>query len=153
VLSAWSVLAGRELHGENILVIGAGMVGLETADFLASKGKKVVVVEALDQIALAVTPTLRAMLLARLEAEQIRIITGVVLEHWGRDAALVRRKDGAELRLEAIDNVVIAVGSKPDRLSEGLHDKDIVWKRIGDSERPRDLLACISEAAEVAMAL
>jgi 2,4-dienoyl-CoA reductase-like NADH-dependent reductase (Old Yellow Enzyme family)/thioredoxin reductase len=153
VVSAWSVLAGEELVGNNILIIGGGMVGLETADLLASRGKKVVVIEVLDQVGQTITPTLRAVLLARLEAEKVPIITGVVLDHWGRDAALIRRADGSVLRLDAIDNVVVAVGSQPDRLSERLRDPAIVWKRIGDCEKPRDLLACISEAVEVAMAL
>ena len=60
---------------------------------------------------------------------------------------------GSVFRLGAIDNVVVAVGSQPNRLSDRRCDPGVVWKSIGDSEKPRDLLACISEAAEVAMAL
>jgi NADPH-dependent 2,4-dienoyl-CoA reductase/sulfur reductase-like enzyme len=153
VFSAWSVLAGQELAGKKVVVIGAGMVGLETADFLASKGKDVVVIELLDQVGQSITPTLRAVLLARLDAEKVRIVTGVVLDHWGHEGASIRRKDGSVFRLDKIDHVVFAVGSQPNHLSETLHDPAVDWKRIGDSEKPRDLLVDISEAVEVAMAL
>jgi 2,4-dienoyl-CoA reductase-like NADH-dependent reductase (Old Yellow Enzyme family)/thioredoxin reductase len=153
VFSAWSVLAGQELAGERILVIGAGMVGLEIADWLASKAKKVVVIELLDQVGNNITPTVRAMLLARLDAEKVQVITGAMLDHWGPDGAAISKADGSVFRLEAIDNVIAAVGSQPNRVSEMLPDSGIVRKRIGDSEKPRDLLACVSEAVEVAMAL
>ena len=153
VALAWPVLAGQQLAGENILVIGAGMVGLESASLLAAKGKKVVVIEQLEQVGQNITPTVRAVLLAQLDAEKVRIITGVVLEHWGADGARIRRADGSVFCLEAVDDVVVAIGSRPNRLPDALHPPGVVWKRIGDSEKPRDLLGSISEAVEVAWAL
>lgn len=153
VFSAWSVLGGQDLAGGNILVIGAGMVGLEIADFLASKGKKVVVIELLDQAGQNITATVRAVLLARLDTEKVQIITGATLDHWGADGALIRRSDGSVFRLQPIDDIVVAVGSQPNRVSESSHNPDIIWKRVGDSERCRNLLACIFEASEVAMTL
>ena len=152
VFSAWAILAGQELAGKKILVIGAGMVGPEIADLLVSKGKDAVVIEMCDQVGENITPTFRAMLLARLDAEHVRIITGVALDHWGWDGASIRRNDGSVFRLEGIEHVVVAVGSQPNRLSLA-HDPAVVWKRIGDSEKPRDLLASVCEAVEVAMAL
>jgi pyruvate/2-oxoglutarate dehydrogenase complex dihydrolipoamide dehydrogenase (E3) component len=152
VISAWSVLAGRDVAGERILVIGAGMVGLETADLLASGGKKVAVIEILDDVGQAITPSVRAVLLARLHMEKVQIITGVSLQHWGHDGAVVRKKDGSTVCLDGIDSVVIAVGSRPNRLAvtpvEG-----VGWRRVGDCENPRDLLEDIQEAAAVAMEL
>ena len=87
VFSAWAILAGQELAGKKILVIGAGMVGLEIADLLVSKGKDAVVIEMCDQVGENITPTFRAMLLARLDAEHVRIITGVALDRWGMGRA------------------------------------------------------------------
>ncbi len=153
VVPAWSVLAGQELTGEKILVIGAGMVGLEVADLLASKGKSVVVIELLEQVGQNITPTVRAMLLARLKEQKVGVITGAVLDHWGRQGAAIRKKDGSVFCFEGIESVVTAVGSQPNRLSKMLHDPAVVWKRVGDSEKPRDLLECVSEAAELAMTL
>jgi pyruvate/2-oxoglutarate dehydrogenase complex dihydrolipoamide dehydrogenase (E3) component len=152
VTSAWCVLAGEAVVGEKILVIGAGMVGLETADLLAAKGKKVVVIEVLEQVGQTITPTTRAALLHRLEMENVQIITGVCLEHWGRDGAAIRKKDGSSIRLEDIDSVVIAVGARPNRVTlTPPADSPVTWRRVGDCEKPRDIFEDIQEAAKVAM--
>jgi len=152
VTSAWCVLAGQAVLGEKILVIGAGMVGLETADLLAAKGKKVVVIEVLEQVGQTITPTTRAALLHRLEVENVQIITGVSLEHWGCDGAVIRKKDGSSIRLEGIDSAVIAVGARPNRVAlTPPADSPITWRRVGDCEKPRDIFEDIQEAAKVAM--
>jgi 2,4-dienoyl-CoA reductase-like NADH-dependent reductase (Old Yellow Enzyme family)/thioredoxin reductase len=152
VFSAWRVLAGQEVVGRQILIIGAGMVGLETADLLASKGKNVVIIEVLEQVGQTITPTTRAVLMARLETEKVKIITSVSLEHWGRDGAAIRKKDGSTTRLEGIDSAVIAVGSRPNRSSLAPpNNLAIIWKRVGDCEKPRDIFEDIQEAAKVAM--
>lgn len=154
VLSAWRVLAGQEVAGEKILIIGAGMVGLEIADLLASKGKKIVVIEVLEQVGQTITPTTRAALLARLEKEKVEIITGVSLEHWGRDGAVVRKKNGSTILIEGIEYTVIAVGSRPNRIPlTPPRGAAITWRRVGDSEKPRDIFESIQEAAKVAMEL
>ena len=43
VVQAWDVLRGKKI-GNRVVVIGGGMVGCDTADFLAKKGKTVTVV-------------------------------------------------------------------------------------------------------------
>jgi NADPH-dependent 2,4-dienoyl-CoA reductase/sulfur reductase-like enzyme len=154
VVSAWSVLAGGTVPGRRVLVIGAGMVGLETADFLAAHGKSVVVIEVLDEIGQTITPTARAMLLARLEEQGVEIITGVSLDKWGSDGAVIRKKDNSTARIEGIEDVVIAVGSVPNRIPVEPRDvAGVVWKRVGDCERPRNLLEVVREAAQVAVEL
>ena len=60
--------------------------------------------------------------------------------------------DGLIRRLEGIENVVVAVGSRPNRVVPP-ENASFIWKRVGDCEKPRDILADIREAAEVAMAL
>jgi len=130
------------------------MVGLETADFLASQGKQVIVIEVLDQLGPTITPTARATLLSRLEALQVQTITGVLLEHWGQRGASLRKRDGSLLLLGGVDAVVIAVGVRSKRLEAPDHGcKGIVWKRVGDCEQPRDILAAVCEAAEAAAAV
>jgi len=150
IISAWAALGGQQVPGRTALVVGGGMVGLETADFLASQGKQVIVIEVLDQLGPTITPTARATLLSRLEALQVQTITGVLLEHWGQKGASLRKRDGSLLLLEGVDAVVIAVGVRSKRLPalEG-----IVWKRVGDCEQPRDILAAVCEAAEAAAAV
>jgi len=152
VLSAWSVLAGQQVPGQKVLVAGGGMVGLETADFLAAQGKQVILIELLDQLGHTITPTARATLLSRLASQQVQIVTGVLLEHWGHNGVLLRKRDGAVLLFSDIENVVIAVGARSNHL-KFQERTGIVWKRVGDCERPRDILADVCEAAAVAAEL
>jgi pyruvate/2-oxoglutarate dehydrogenase complex dihydrolipoamide dehydrogenase (E3) component len=128
------------------------MVGLETADFLAANGKQVTVVELLDELGPTMTPTAQATLLFQLENENVQTVTGVVLEQWGPEGVVLRKRDGSVLRLQGIEDVVIAVGARPNRLCLP-ENANIVWRRVGDCERPRDILADITEAADAAMVL
>ena len=50
VVSSWDVLKGTEVSG-TCVVLGGGLVGTETAEYLAEKGYKVAIVEMLDKIA------------------------------------------------------------------------------------------------------
>ena len=61
VVSAWDVLAGCEVSGA-CAVLGGGLVGTETAEFLAQKGLKVSIVEMLDQIATGESETVMPLI-------------------------------------------------------------------------------------------
>ena len=50
ILFSWDVLAGQEVQGDCV-VIGGGLVGAETAEYLANKGHHVTIVEMMDKIA------------------------------------------------------------------------------------------------------
>jgi NADPH-dependent 2,4-dienoyl-CoA reductase/sulfur reductase-like enzyme len=152
IVSAWSVLAGQQVPGQKVLVVGGGMVGLEVADFLATQGRQVVLIELLDQLGQTITPTARATLLSRLASQDVQTMTGVLLEHWGHHGVLLRKRDGSVLLLPDIENVVIAVGARSNRLKFP-ELAGIAWKRVGDCARPRDILAAVCEAAEVAVEL
>ena len=51
VADAWKVLAGEQQVYGTVAVIGGGMVGCETAEYLAARGCKVSVIEMMDKIA------------------------------------------------------------------------------------------------------
>jgi len=152
VVSSWSVLTGRPVAGRRVLVMGGGMVGLEVADLLAAQGKQVVVTEILDEVGQNITQTTRATLLSRLENAEVEILTGVVLERWGAEGVVLRKKDGSIQRLNGIEDVVVATGSRPNRVDMA-KPENVIWKRIGDCEKPRDILSGVCEAAEAAMSL
>ena len=50
VVSSWDILNGKEVNGDCV-VLGGGLVGTETAEYVASKGYKVTIVEMMDKIA------------------------------------------------------------------------------------------------------
>ena len=78
VIAAQDVLAGRET-GQNVVIIGGGMVGCETGHHLADKGKQVTIVEILKRMANDVSPMVRRRLLDGLRAKQVAMITNACL--------------------------------------------------------------------------
>jgi pyruvate/2-oxoglutarate dehydrogenase complex dihydrolipoamide dehydrogenase (E3) component len=77
-LTAWEVLGGNEV-GKRTLILGGGMVGIETAEFLSERGCQVTVVtsrEGPGQLATDMEGTTRAFLLERLPALKIFFVFG-----------------------------------------------------------------------------
>jgi len=77
VLTTWEALLAPERVGKKVLVIGAGAVGAETADFLADRTWEVSLIEMAQDIALDEEPTNRKLLLRRLgeKGVKIRVVT------------------------------------------------------------------------------
>ncbi|MBW1913052.1 MAG: FAD-dependent oxidoreductase, partial [Deltaproteobacteria bacterium] len=79
--TVWSgdILAGKVQPGEDIIVAGGGLVGCEIALFLAQQGKKVSIIEMLDEVATDFNMVSRTLLLELLGNEGVEIRTGVRL--------------------------------------------------------------------------
>ena len=65
VISCLDVLRGQEVKENEIVLIGGGMVGCEVALFLAEMGKKVNIVEMLDEIGIGVDSLTMEILLEK----------------------------------------------------------------------------------------
>ena len=74
VMSARRALTSEEV-GPSVLVIGGGLVGCETADYLAGKGMAVTIVEMLKHTARDIGPAARFFLRQRLKEKQVLILT------------------------------------------------------------------------------
>ena len=151
---AHDVLLGRRAIGERVLVIGAGPVGMEVAEFLAVQKKQVTIVEVTDRFGVGleeghlywVMETLRdrgAVLINRASVEAIEADGTVRIIHDGRPSVL-----------GPFDNVVLAAGYEPDdELVQQVRSKVSVVYVIGDAAKPRSAVEAIFEAAEVARTL
>lgn len=149
VLTARQVLLGDEVRGGHVLVIGGGTVGCEVAEFLAVRGKKVTVVEALDETACGMPQVAKISLDFALEEHGVRVML--------RSKVLAVKEDGAEVqhgrRREKIpmDAIVLAVGSEPSVATKAfIKDKTIVVYEVGDQANPRGILEAIREGFDTA---
>ncbi len=132
VVDAWDVLAGRALSGPRVAVIGGGAVGIETAEVLAAAGKKVIVVEMLEQVGADISKTILPGVLRALNEHDVEILTQHTLEEIAEDQIVLRAQDG-DVKTLSVDHVVIAVGAVPEgSLVDALREAGISAVVVGD---------------------
>jgi len=143
--TATDVLLGRKEAGESVVVIGGGLVGCETALYLAQQGKRLTIVEILDSVARDMFAVNRMHLLKLLADTDVRILTGANPLEITDEGVTIADKDGKRNTLKA-DTVVLALGLKPNRrLEETLRDKVPEIYAIGDCVEPRKVINAIWE--------
>lgn len=147
VVTAIDVLLGRKMAGERVIVAGGGLVGCETAVYLAQQGKRVTVVEMLEEIIPDVFEANKQHLLKLLAENGVSVLTDASLGRVTDDGAIVvnkRRRYEAELKA---DTVVLSLGLKPERgLIEALEGKVPELHVIGDCEEPRKIMDAVWSA-------
>ncbi|MFA5079224.1 MAG: NAD(P)/FAD-dependent oxidoreductase [Dehalococcoidia bacterium] len=152
VISARRALTSEEV-GPCVLVIGGGLVGCETADYLAGKDMSVTIVEMLKHTARDIGPAARFFLRRRLQEKQVLILTQSTVKSIDEDYAIVDTPGGQQ-RLGPFDTIVMATGAVPvNSLYEQV--KSIVPEVyvIGDACKPGKILAAVEQAADIALKL
>ncbi len=153
LVTSVDVLAGRENIGETIIVLGGGMTGLITADFLADQGKKVVVLNRKKSFAEEMSSNDRYYLRERLKKEKVALYKNVSIRQFTDDGAIFKAND-EDITLTGFDAVVISEKQSSIRDAKDLEKKTPAkFHLIGDAKSPRHLMYCISEAEEIAKSI
>ena len=134
------------------MIIGGGLVGCETALMLVRQGKKVVVVEALDEILSLAGPLCyanREMLADLLRFHRVEIRTGTKAVRVDGKTLTVT-KNGIEEKI-ATDSVIIAVGydANTSLYDALLYDIEEIYQ-VGDARKVSNIMYAIWDAFEVA---
>lgn len=152
VFMASDVLRGKEvLEAKEVVVVGGGMVGVETAEFLAEIGKEVTIIEILERVAEDLGPVARMFQKKRLAQKGVKILTKTKVEEIKEDGVMAK-KDGKSLFISA-EGIVIAVGSSPNKELAALLDDKVPTCLIGDSIETRDILNAIHDGSLIARKL
>ena len=153
VSSAHDILRGSKTAGEKIAVVGGGLVGLETAEFLAAQKKDVVVLEMLDEVGKDLGFIRKVLTLQHIGQANIELITNAKCIEIRQDRILIEKNGVVEEKFD-IDSVVIAVGAKSNnRLEEYLKNSKYKYYVVGDAKKARKAIDAIREAAEVSISL
>lgn len=141
VMQAWDILTGQDVPGKNILILGGGAVGIETALYLADRGtlnaetlrflilnqaetpqalgqlllrghKNLTLVEMASGIGRDIGSSTRWSMLADLKRHQVKVYTGTTVTRITREGVWVRTPE--EEKLLPCDMAVLAVGSVPE---------------------------------------
>ncbi|MDD5723744.1 MAG: FAD-dependent oxidoreductase [Syntrophales bacterium] len=152
VVTALDVLGRKVSVGENIVVIGGGLIGIETAEYLADQGKNVTVVEMLKSVAADVGPSLRWGLISRI-SKKVAIRTSTTVVEVKETAVVVADQDNATTEIRA-DTVVLAVGLKAGgNLCSALEQSGVEYYKIGCCSEPGQIVDAVAGAFALACRL
>ena len=151
VCGALEVLRGEAEVGERVLIVGGGMVGIETALAIADRCKQVTLIEMTDDAMANLAPDEQTIYSARLKKDCAVLMTGKRLAGVSHKTAIVADRFGREEKIPC-DTVVLAIGLRPERgLIDSLAgEEDIEVFEVGDCVAPRRILDAIHEGFRVA---
>ncbi len=133
VADAWKVLAGEQQVYGTVAVIGGGMVGCETAEYLAARGCKVSVIEMMDKIAAGESTTILPTLLENYKTYGVEQYPSHKVKEFRMDAVVCENKDGAEVTIPC-DYIVLAMGARSNEFdAAALEAAGISVYSIGDA--------------------
>ncbi|MFA5055643.1 MAG: FAD-dependent oxidoreductase [Dehalococcoidia bacterium] len=152
VVSARSVLSGKKT-ATKVAIIGGGLIGCETAEFLSKLGRQVTIIEILDYIAEKMVYAQKTILEARLKAAGIAVITGARSKEITDTGVVVITEGGERTHIEA-GTVVIAVGDRPNNELE-TKLKGIAAKiyTAGDCVKPEGIAEAVAAGHLAALSI
>ncbi len=151
VVAAVDVLRGKATVGKRVVIVGAGLVGLEVADFLAEKGKEVIILEMLEDIALDGDASDRIYYAGHLKELGVDILTNAKVKEIRQDGVVFTYKFW-DRQILGPDNVVLATGAVANtRLYEDLKKTYSNVYAIGDCVKARKALEANREGWKVAL--
>jgi 2-enoate reductase len=149
VISADKVLRGYDV-GMNAAIIGGGLVGCETALYLANKGIRSVILEKMDEMLPAEAYRVQHYILYQLCKHSIAIYTGVTCNCITTDGLEILTRTKRKRFIKA-NTVIMALGADSNNYLEDCL-KDLVTELyvIGDCKKPRTISDAVFDGASVA---
>ena len=137
--------------GDNIIILGGGDTGCETADLLSSGSRKITIVEVLDEPLEKMKDIPREELLKRLEEKGVKILTNCKAISIEKGAVTIENTERGKQQLIA-DSVIVATGNCPvNELFRSLKDSVGEIYLVGDAQQSGNLGAALRSAAEISL--
>ncbi|MBQ8626043.1 MAG: FAD-dependent oxidoreductase, partial [Agathobacter sp.] len=117
VVSSWDVLAEKVEVNGHCVVIGGGLVGAETAEYVAHKGNAVSIIEMTDKIAAQESSTILPVMMADFAAHDVKQYVNTKVKSITNDGKTIHAEDGEGNAVTIdCDTIIMAVGSKKNVL-------------------------------------
>jgi len=149
-----AVLSGQVCLQGRVVIVGGGLVGLETAEYLAERGCRVMVLEMLPKVGAGLTGARTVTVDMHMKKAHICLLTEAKCVEIG-EGCVVAEKGGLLQRFDC-DYVVNAVGVRPrstDSLEQKCAELGIECYKIGDCVSARRALEAIADAAVIARSI
>ncbi len=148
VITATKIFQDDSGVGKTAIIIGGGLVGLETAEYLMEKGKEITIIEMTEDIAPTMPLITKIPLLLNLEENGVIILTqtrvkeivpvGVKIEYENLE------------RLIKGESIILATGGEPDNeLEKEIKNIARNFYSVGSCNSPGDILTAIHDGFKI----
>jgi pyruvate/2-oxoglutarate dehydrogenase complex dihydrolipoamide dehydrogenase (E3) component len=155
ILEPTEVLLGKKVTGQKVLVCGGGLIGAETANFLAEQKRDVTIVEMKDGFVMDLDPYAKPMLLREMQESGIKMMASTAIQSFLPDGITYKnllKKDPEVETLDGFDSIVLALGHKAyNPLEEAVKEICNEVYVIGDARKAGFVWGATYEAADIAM--
>ena len=152
VVSAWDVLNGKEVTGKCV-ILGGGLVGAETAEYLANRGHEVTIVEMMERIAAQESQTVLPLMMKDFAEHNVQQMTNTKVASISNNTVkAVNTKDNTEIEIKA-DTIVAALGSRKNVMDVTGITKPVHYVGDCSGERTADIASAIRTAYHTANAI
>jgi 2,4-dienoyl-CoA reductase (NADPH2) len=137
---------------KNIIIIGGDLVGLELAEFLIERGRKVTVLEPSASLGPNLSIVRRSRVVHLLKENGATLLTNAKINEISKEGVLYEHDE--EAHLAKADQVIIAMGANPNlELTNALKDKNIAVTPIGDCTSVGYIHGAIADARNAVLAI
>lgn len=141
------ILLGRIAPGSKALILGGGLQGAETADFMAEHGYEVTIIEMREAIAMDDHPATQKLLLERLTGNHVQMITSATVKQVFPDG-VDYEKNGRMESLRGFDSIILAFGTRSNNaLAQELDGMDAQVVVVGDAVKASNAVEAIYQGA------
>ena len=152
VVSAWDILIGKEVTGKCV-ILGGGLVGAETAEYLANRGHEVTIVEMMERIAAQESQTVLPLMMKDFAEHNVQQMTNTKVASISNNTVkAVNTKDNTEIEIKA-DTIVAALGSRKNVMDVTGITKPVHYVGDCSGERTADIASAIRTAYHTANAI
>ena len=151
VYTVEDVLTGEAvLQGKKVAVIGAGLTGLETAEYLCTNENQVVLIDMQKKVAPNANHTNVADVCGRLAKSDVQYMLGYALKEIHEDYIMLEKPEEHKEEKVSVDAVVLSLGYRPDQsLVSDLEAKGVVVKLIGSAIQDGAIAPAVRTGYEV----
>ncbi len=141
----------KEIKGKRVLILGAGMVGMEAAENLLKKGFDVAITKRGEEVGNDMEPITKKLMMMRLKNSPLKIMTKTkVLEFAQNGVRYIQ--DNKEGNFEPFDTVIIATGLNSDEsVANFLKSKGKNFQVIGDAKKVENIYEATKAGYETAI--
>ena len=137
---------------KNIIIIGGDLVGLELAEFLIERGRKVTVLEPSASLGPNLSIVRRSRVVHLLKENGATLLTNAKINEISKEGVLYEHDE--EAHLAKAGQVIIAMGANPNlELTNALKDKNIAVTPIGDCTSVGYIHGAIADARNAVLAI